>query len=158
VSDRLPLGWCRVEPPPPPDGLIAEGAAALALAARLLAYPTGALARSELRGVSGPALLVVVGASDALPWVDGVCYLARVASTPGLYVPTWIGTTHPPSLVAAALGRVYGDGPLVLLPPLIDDGTGTRVLSLAEARPIAHETLTRWLAEQREPDVAEGSP
>lgn len=155
MSERLPLCWYRVEPPPPPDGLVAEGAAAFALAARLLADPTGALARSELRGVSGPALLVVVGASDALPWVDGLCYLARVSSTPGLYVPTWIGTTQPPSLVAAALVRVYGDGPHVLLPPLIDGDT-TRVLSLADARPIARETLTRWLAEQRAANVAEG--
>jgi hypothetical protein len=64
--------WRRREPPLVPAAVLGIGAVAAELAAAAhLRLASGA----ELRAVADPEYLVVLGAQDVLPWVDGARYL-----------------------------------------------------------------------------------
>jgi hypothetical protein len=64
--------WRRREPPLAPAAVLGIGAVAADLAAA--AYGRISVG-AELRAVADPEYLVVLGADDALPWVDGARYL-----------------------------------------------------------------------------------
>jgi MoxR-vWA-beta-propeller ternary system protein len=141
VSDPalLPLRWHTREPPLEPVAAAATGPAARALALRLLAMPDERLA--ALSGVAGAELLLVLGAGDDLPWVDGAQYLGRDPEAPGLLLPTALRPAVPLPLVerAAMLRRRTAPMPaaLVLDPPLL--------VPLEDARPVDRAVLRRWL-------------
>jgi len=100
------------EPPRAPQLVLGHGAAARALAGRLLQ-----LADTELAAMScaaGEGWLVARGPSEHLPWVEGVVYLASFAEAPELYVPTWQRPNLPPHLVMRGLQRSQ-PGPLAWL-------------------------------------------
>lgn len=137
----LPLRWQVREPPLEPLAAAATGPAARALAERLLAMPDERLA--ALRGVAGPELVLVQGAAEALPWVDGAQYLGRDPEAPGLLLPTSLRPGVPLPLVerAVMLRRRAVPMPMALLlePPLL--------VPLEEARPLERAALRRWLEE-----------
>jgi hypothetical protein len=64
--------WLRREPPLVPAAVLGIGAAAAELAA---AAHVRLASGAELRAVADPDYLVVLGAQEALPWVDGARYL-----------------------------------------------------------------------------------
>ena len=93
----LPIAWDIREPPLAPAGALGSGGVARRLAAAL---KPGAL--SSLRMASSAQWLLVVGAPEDLPWVDGVRYLGR---DDGLLMPT----TRVPSVPAALLGAALSE-------------------------------------------------
>lgn len=119
------------------DGAIAMGDAASRMLARLRACDDGDLAK--LRGVIGDGIVVVLGAADALPWVDGVRYIARAPDEPNLLLPTGVGTRLAPQIVLRALlDKTPG-----LKPPLVLVPESRQIVSLADARTIARTRLER---------------
>lgn len=138
---RVPLRWHPRDPPLSPSAVLTTGRdAATRLRERLLARDDAALAR--LAAVAGDTLLVVLGAAEDLPWVDGVAYAGRDPAAPELYVPTALVPDLDLSLVVEAVKRlVPGAAPPVLfLPP----GAGGIVASLAPARPLSRAVLHAW--------------
>lgn len=135
----LPLRWRVREPPLSPAAAAATGPAARALAQRLLAMPDERL--RALRGVAGEALLLIIGAEEDLPWVDGAQYLGRDPEAPGLLLPTTLCPAVPLPLVerAVMLRRRTAPMPMavVLDPPLL--------VPLEDARPVEKPALRQWL-------------
>lgn len=144
MAPKLRVGWVDREPPLPIAGAWAEGPVARALVDRCLADldgatatpPTDAAARIlRLRGVGGGGFVVLLGAADDLPWVDGVTWLGVDPSGPGLYVPTRIAPDRPVDLVARAVTSRAG-GPAVVI--------GGRLVPVGHARPLARGPLAGW--------------
>lgn len=138
-SDRLiQVTWHPRWAPLRPIGVAAQGAPATRLAHRLLQDPADVLPR--FKGVSGPGLLVILGPEELLPWIDMVVYLGRDHRSPSLLLPTNLEPSVPPALLERSLVARYPDvAPCaVLLKPL-------SLIRLAEARPIARQSLIKWL-------------
>ncbi len=97
-----------------PRAVVALDATVPVLARRLLSTP----ARLEtVTVVSAPAVLVVLGPADALPWVPGVIYLGSEPGTPGLLLPTTKAPSVSLALVERAVRRAVNapTGPLALV-------------------------------------------
>lgn len=140
-DDRLVnIRWLPRQEPLAPLGAAALGAAAARLARRLLEEDDDSLA--ELRGVGGRGLLVVLGAAERLPWVEGLTYLGRDGQAPALLLPTALE----PSAPAALLERAFAARFPTLLPCAVVTGPALLV-PVAEARPVARDTLLKWLGE-----------
>ena len=144
MNDELvPIAWRPRSAPLEPVGMAARGEAARALARRLLARSDEDLAR--LTGVAGQDLVVVLGDSSLLPWVEGAAYLGRDARAPSLLLPTNREPTVPLPLVERALilraGHQKAEPPLAVLldPPLL--------ASVLEARPLVRRRLQLLLQE-----------
>lgn len=137
-EEVISVVWRPRKTPLDPVGVAARGEAARALARRLLAREDEILAR--MTGAAAPDLLVVLGASADLPWVDGAVYLGKDAAAPSLLLPTTREPSVPLPLVERAFARAAGAPPplaILLDPPLLT--------SLQNARPILRTTLQGWL-------------
>jgi hypothetical protein len=128
----------------------ATGAAARALARRLLEEPDERLA--ELRGLTGDSLLAVLGAAEVLPWVDGVVYLGADPDAPRLLLPTALAPALAAGLFEAAVLRHVERrfaaerglaGPPA--PPIAVLDRPRWAFSLAAAAPIQRARLVAWL-------------
>ncbi|MES3025186.1 MAG: hypothetical protein V4857_26730 [Pseudomonadota bacterium] len=96
------LQWsARAAGGPPPGGLVAAGAVARRVLLALRGYTDEHL--QSLSMVATRDLLVVLGANDALPWVDGVRYCAPDPLARGLWLPTHQAPQLPLDLVQANL-------------------------------------------------------
>lgn len=123
-----------------PVAVAAVGRAARRLGQRLLQLSEDQL--GEWTGVAGASAIVLLGASDSLPWVDGVSYLGRDPRAPRLLVPTNLQPTTVAIEVfeQAVLGRDSRLAPpvaVVVSPPCL--------LSLAGALPVRRNRLRAWL-------------
>lgn len=130
--DRVGLAWRPRATPRAVTAVLAEGAPAAALLTRLLALSDEH--RASLRGVADARRVLVLGAADRLPWVDGLRYLGRAPEAPTLTLPTAQDPTVPLGLLERALARRAAPvaGPFALWPT--DEGTAA--CSLADARPL----------------------
>jgi hypothetical protein len=127
---RVAVEWVARATPLAPSGVIARGAAAPALARRLLSHDL-----ADLACVAGPGLLVLLGAD--LPWVDGVVYVGRDPAAPELLLPTALAPTVAPPLLAHAVKRTVDGSPIAVIPGLI--------VPCADARTIDRGLLAAWL-------------
>ena len=141
MSERLAVEWRPRDPPLAPVAAVARGAAAPRLARRLLRGPQPL---TSFRLVAGRELLVVLGPSDDLPWVDDVLYLGRDDRAPALLLPTHTTPAAPlPLLERAWLRRVPGaDLPLAVVP-----GPGL-LISIGRARAALAADVQAWLEAQ----------
>lgn len=136
----IEVRWRPRHEPLTPVGVAARGAAAARLARRLLEEADGPLA--ELRGVGGRNVLVILGAAEKLPWVEGVTYLGRDDEAPALLLPTALEPSVPASLVERAFAaRFPGLMPCAVLTE------PAALVPVAEARPVARPTLLKWVGE-----------
>lgn len=134
----MKLEWTVREPPLSPRAVVALGEHARSLARRVLESDDEAL--GALSGVSADDAIVIVGAGERLPWVDGAMYLGVDPEAPGLFLPTTLHPGVPAWLLARALGARFPDappGPLAVLP-----STGG-VVPLGPARPLDRARLAR---------------
>jgi hypothetical protein len=136
---KLSFTWQPRSIPLTPAAVGAEGDVARLLARRLLIRDDEALA--QLSGVAGPELILLLGPEVILPWVDGAFYLGRDVGAPTLLLPTTLEPSVPLLLLERALRRQTPE----LSPPLAVLPAARQVVSLAAARTVVRETLTRWL-------------
>jgi hypothetical protein len=136
---QFEINWETRAQPLTPVGAGARGRSAIALGLRLLKYSDDELA--QLKGVVGEETMVVLGATELLPWVDGIVYLGRNDSSSSLLLPTtYVPNVHVSLLENALLARHKGHAPLVVfLNP-------TAVVSVAKALPVQRNALQQWLA------------
>src|SRR5579871_6188987 len=121
----IPVAFRPRAVPLAPVAVAARGEAAAALASRLARRDDAALGR--LSGVSAPGLLLVIGAVEELPWVDGVVYLGRDPAAPSLLLPTALEPDVPaPLFERAVLARARSAAPpiAVLVDPPALVGAG----------------------------------
>ncbi|MFO0744487.1 MAG: hypothetical protein U1F43_02295 [Myxococcota bacterium] len=125
----------RVEPLAP-EAAVGRGAVARALVQAALELADER--RARLEGVAGADLIVLLGPSDALPWVDGVEYLGREPLCPELYLPTTLAPPFATTLLARAAVARAGSTPVALLtePSLL--------VPLGHARRLSAAALEAW--------------
>jgi hypothetical protein len=117
----------------------------MALARRALASEDKQL--GAWSGVAGPGMLVLLGETDSLPWVDGAVYLGRDPAAPSLLLPCTLAPEVAPALLERALVAQASAGmPLAVLP------RSGHLVPVGAARTVARETLAAWLT------AAEASP
>lgn len=142
---RLPVTWSPRSEPLAALAVAGVGPVALALARRALAAEEKQL--GAWSGVAGPGVLVLLGQTDSLPWVDGAVYLGKDAAAPSLLLPCALAPNVAPALLERALVAQAAAGtPLAVLP------RPGLLIPLGAARPVARVTLAAWLKTE------EGSP
>ncbi|NOK16918.1 hypothetical protein [Corallococcus carmarthensis] len=137
VVAGLPVRWRPRVLPLEPVAVAGVGPVALALGHRALRTEDATLA--SWTGVAGPDVLVLLGASTSLPWVDGAVYLGRDPLAPALLLPCALEPDVAPSLLERALLAGEGDAPLAVLP-----ASGVLV-SVGGAQPVDRSSLVAWL-------------
>ncbi len=139
ASARIPVRWGPRADPLEPLAVAGEGPVALALARRVLSEPDTRL--STWSGVAGTGLLILLGPSDSLPWVDGAVYLGRDSAAPSLLMPCALAPDVAASMLERALLARVGTGgtPVAVLP------ASGHLVSVGAARPVSRVTLTAWL-------------
>ena len=132
------IRWQTREPPLQACAVVARGEIARQLAHRVLEASDEQLAR--WRGVANDELLILLGERDELPWADGAMYLGRDEHAPSLLLPTTRTVQVPVALFERALLIQMAEH----APPFAVFAEA-QVISLAGARPISREVLSRWL-------------
>ncbi len=141
ASSRLPVTWSPRPEPLSALAVAAVGPVALALARRALGADEKQL--GAWSGVAGAGVLILLGNTESLPWVDGAVYLGRDSAAPSLLLPCALAPDVAPALLERALVAHAAAGtPLAVLPR-----TG-QLVPVGAARPVARETLASWLATQ----------
>ena len=131
----MKLEWSARNEPLQPQAVVATGPAASKLARRLLQAPH----LPVLDWAASSGLIVLLGETANLPWVDGVRYLGRDPAEPRLYLPTSLEPSLPPEWIASALVRQFGlAAPLALTESLV-------VIPLHQARALHATALEQWL-------------
>lgn len=131
------------DPTVAPVCVVGLGDAARALAKRALAMDARSLA--ALSGVATDDALFLLGAADALPWVDGAIYLGRDPAAPRLLLPTQLCPDVPVDVLERALVQHARRGQLLEGPFAILTAPAMLV-SVHDAGPIDREALERWLS------------
>lgn len=99
------IEWTRRQDALAPAGLVTAGAVTQRLLAHLRLAADDVLARLSV--VATRDLLVLIGASADLPWIDGARYCAPDPAAQTLWLPTTMTPTLPVDLVRrSAVGRV----------------------------------------------------
>lgn len=97
-----------------PRAVVACGPVVARLQARLAALSSAE--REGLQLVAARGWLVVLGAADDLPWVDGVRYAAPSPQAAALWLPTHAEPELSHDLIDRALRRRHERQPLLLWP------------------------------------------
>jgi hypothetical protein len=129
-----------------PTAVLALEAAAVALVRRLLQLDATHLSR--LRGVSGPTFVLICGAAEDLPWVDGVLYLGVDASAPRLLMPTPLCPNVPCALLERAIARRLDGQPYRVSPPWALCFEPQLVIPVGDAKPVTARALEAWRTER----------
>ena len=129
---KIKVEWRPRTEPLAPRAVVGFGAVATRLVARLLADVE---AWTGLEGLSGAEVIVVLGPSEQLPWVDGVRYYGRDPAAPELYLPTTLAPTVPVELYAQTI---------VSPRPLLIEPREGRAFPLSGALPLSAKRLSAW--------------
>ncbi len=110
----------RPEPEiPAATGVVGVGAVARALFRRAEAAAqarTGTRMSAPWQVTAHQDLLLLTGAAETLPWVEGARYVAPRPDAPGLWLPTLLRPDVPLDLLAAEIARRHPRKPLLLWP------------------------------------------
>lgn len=131
------MAWQTRATPLAPAGMVVPAALAPALLARLHARTASQWQALSL--VATRDLLLLLGANDALPWVDGARYCAPDPHAPNLWTPTHLEPALPVDLVQTNLVERAGSSPVLLWP------APELLLPLAAAQALT-PSLLAWLA------------
>ena len=144
MSDVLSVRWRARAQALPALAVVGEGEVALRLARHVLAAAPERFV--HWTGVAGPGVLVLLGDTETLPWVDGVGYLGREEHAPALLLPCTLAPDVAPALLERALvARAGGRTPLAVLP------RASRLVPVGGTRPLAREALVSWCERQVAP-------
>ncbi|MBI3229069.1 MAG: hypothetical protein HYZ45_02440 [Burkholderiales bacterium] len=125
-------------------GMLAQGAKAHALLARLQQLASAGNSLTQFRVLLWRDMLLLLGAADQLPWLDGARYCAPCPQAPALWLPTHLVPDMAGDLLQTALLARAGTSPLLLWhDPL-------QILPLSSARQL-HTEMLPWLASQLAP-------
>jgi hypothetical protein len=115
----LPFEWQTEPKPPTPMGVVGVCEVARRLFEKVSAMLADEVRRESTERLMATAhhdMLILTGAADALPWVDGARYIAPRADAPALWLPTHERPNVPLDLLALAVARRHPQMPLLLWP------------------------------------------
>jgi hypothetical protein len=124
----------------PPQGVIGLGEVARRLLAAIASRPQSD--RQTLMATANDDLLVLTGATDALPWIDGAGFIAPRPEAQALWMPTAQRPDLPLDLLEQAIRRHHSQSPLLLLPAPARLVPLTRLLPLDEG--LLTQIRSRW--------------
>lgn len=127
--------WIAEDEAPTPAAALATGALSRTLLDRIAARAEAE--RLALTLTAHADLLLVAGAVDALPWLDGVRYAAPRGAAPGLWLPTHCRPSLPLDLVDRAIARRHPERPVLLWP------SPAQLLPLARLLPASDAVIAR---------------
>ena len=133
------LAWQRRPEPLAASGMVTAGAATKRLLVRLGLIDEAALA--GLTFVATRDLLVLIGAADTLPWVDGARYCAPEPLAQALWLPTTLAPILPAVLLRRAATARVGEHPVLLW------NAPEQFLPLQGQRALT-PSLLHWLAQE----------
>jgi len=143
------ITWSPRSVPLEPVAVVARGEVARGLAQRLLQELDGERneAPPTLSGAVSGDILILIGDSEHLPWMDGVHYLGRDISAPSLLLPTNLLPSVALPLLEKAVHREFPSlaSPITILPFWPEDSGITLVISAASALPLNPERIRLWL-------------
>lgn len=139
---RLEFDFVARLQPLPACAALAYGAVAERLVRRLLLLTDEQL--EALRGAASTKLVLLLGATDALPWVDGIRYFGRDPQAPALLLPCTSMPTLPLELLARSVALRWGKSGAV--GPFILTDEPRSAVDSSVARPVDRAELVRWLA------------
>ncbi|MDC8757857.1 hypothetical protein [Janthinobacterium fluminis] len=122
-----------------PAGLVALAPLAPALLSLLRQRSAEQLQRLSV--VATRDLLVVFGANDMLPWIDGARYCAPDPDARNLWMPTHLAPVLPADLVQSNLIERAGSSPVLLW------NAPEQILPLAHAQALT-SSLLDWLSQE----------
>ena len=135
--------WHHEPEPPLPKGVIGMGPVSRRLFAAIQGRPE--TYRHSLMATANDDLLILTGATQDLPWVDGAQYIAPRTEVPALWLPTAQRPKLPLDLLDRAIRREHRQSPLLLLP------TPGRLVPLTRLLPVTDDLMRqiheRWGAE-----------
>jgi len=126
-----------------PVAAAARGICGRAVARKLLGWTDQRL--SELSGVTGQGLIIVLGEEALLPWVPGICYLGRDSEDGALLLPTNIQPSVPVQLLERAILASQSTQGRINLLPLAVFPDPPAIASAGSARPVSRQLLEAWL-------------
>ena len=95
-------------------------------------------------GQIGLGTLLLIGAAEELPWVDGVVYLGRDPEAPSLLLPTTLEPDVPaPLFERAILARARAAAPPIAV--LVDTGHVGALVGAGAARAVGRAELSAFL-------------
>jgi hypothetical protein len=106
------IAWTHRSEALPPSGVVTQGDATQRLLAQLRLRSAEELARLTL--VATRDLLVLMGASDDLPWVDGARYCAPDPAAQTLWLPTTLLPSIPVDLLRRSASARVGERAVLL--------------------------------------------
>jgi hypothetical protein len=106
------LAWERRTQALTPAGMVTRGDVTQRLLAQLATASEAELA--NLSVVATRELMVLIGANDDLPWIDGARYCAPDPQVATLWLPTTLAPTLPPDLLRRSAAPRAGAGALLL--------------------------------------------
>jgi hypothetical protein len=135
ASPQVPWHWLERSPALIPQAAVAWGEAAVRLRTRLGDMPIEQ--QSRVSATANRDVLVMTGATNDLPWVDGIKYAAPSPEAPQLWLPTHSQPSVPCDLLAIALCRNQGRQPLLIWP------SRSALLPLDRLLPVSSSLLAR---------------
>ncbi|ABC29564.1 hypothetical protein HCH_02784 [Hahella chejuensis KCTC 2396] len=129
----IEIEWVRCERPTQPGGLLAREEHKVDCLRSLLQLQPDR--QTALLGVAAASCIVILGREQDLPWIPGVIYLGRAASSPHLWWPTYLQPTTPPDLLQHAVHRHAGSGDFAI------DPERQTLIPLREALPLDPHTI-----------------
>ncbi len=136
---QINVTWAQRQEPLSPVCVAAIGDRATALGLRLLKedYQESFV---RLQAVVTDNILLLFGAVDDLPWVDGALYLGKDSQAGSMLIPTNLAPSVPMDVVFRAILKGFPAAPPVVLLP--KQGL---LFSASPARPISKDRLVAWL-------------
>jgi hypothetical protein len=133
------LAWERRTQALTPAGMVTRGDVTQRLLAQLATASEAELA--NLSVVATRELMVLIGANDDLPWIDGARYCAPDPQVATLWLPTTVAPALPPDLLRRSAAARAGTQALLLW------NEPEQFLPLHEPRSLT-PMLLDWLVEQ----------
>jgi hypothetical protein len=150
---RIAPSWRARALPLAPCAVLALGVTANRLGERLLRLAPERLA--SLKAVASARALLVLAASEELPWRDGVRYFARDPAAPRLLLPSALEPDLPLALFERGVERLVGREAFARGAPWLVCRDSSLILATAAARRIDRARLETWLARDAQGSGAE---
>ncbi len=140
MTQLLEIKWQNRFDSLPPVALIAFDDSALRLKKKLLSFDDQSL--SAWQGVFADNLLLIIGETETLPWIDGGIYLGKDSAAPSIFLPTNLRPEMPIDLFEKTLLHKFaGQKPFAVVK--------NQIIPIGKMRPISRKVLSEFVSHKK---------